>query len=882
MVSPSEIHRRNSEVIPQFATFYGESLLPPSENVMNQMNTDTFETQYPVRKKLWEEISNPYHIYSPQERQEFRFKAQWLKIANNMKQYAIDHYASEGIVGIRLKEKQMAIFDDISSAIENGDREMHVEAPPGFGKTVLFNQVVSAADVPTIIVVPSQALVEQTYKRFQQYTPDISVGRVYGKEKEYGRKVTITTYDSLVGDEEKLINPDGIGLIILDEMHKGISKKRIEKIQLLEAFKNAIMLGFSATPIEITDKRVTHTRVAKMTQNKIHRVSDEEAVEEGYTSPFTVIYNEVDVDLSNVKVNIDNDYNDKELDEKINTLSQNKAAIEFFIAMRDKIKKRYRDAGLPEPKMVSTMVFVKSITHAQDLAKEFQAAGVEAAAVWGTQKRKKRHKIMEQFEAQENIEVIVNNKYLAEGIDIPHVKLIENVAPTSSPSYHKQRTGRGTRIDPNDPFKHLYIGEFIYRNSNARTQQVTYPQLIGNSTMVRTNVDPTSSISGGGGVTIDLSDISIEGIKIINNPEEVMTITRHMEENTNRILPPPDGWMMMGNFGYKNTLAGELNRSNQWVIRYLPEAINEIEKNQDRDGIPKEDRKPNLGIFVRARIETTFYSPLVLNILKAINERQKKIPNKPIDWMVLGHQDYEGTMVHELKKDRKWIAEHIPEVLLEIVNERLEEGIPHEQQEPVSGIFLLSNQTTSICYAPIVIEKLRRLKERGRELSHPAGWKLIGQLGAPGDNICNILSRSPHWISKRLPKVLDEIERERIEMDKPEEEREPVAAKHMSITGETTYYAPIVFNKLKALVDKEGTPPEGWMTVINIATLVGRDRSWIEKRVPQIIQTINQENEGSQEKRLFGDYRAKSKVATFYSTEIIERLEQMAKESKKK
>jgi superfamily II DNA or RNA helicase len=529
MVNQSEHtkSRNEADFAPQFRTFYDQSILPPTVALPHNMTIEEFGERFPVRKALWDELSDISHVRTPEEQTDLLKKKTWLRIANNLQQYALDHHAAEAGLGIRLRERQMSVFDDVSAAIEHGDREMHVEAPPGFGKTVLFNQIALSADVPTIIVVPTKDLVSQTYKRFQEHTPDISVGRVFSDAKEYGRRVTITTYDSLVGDEGKLIDPEGVGLLILDEMHRGTSAKRIEAIQRVEAYQDAILMGFSATPLEITDKKVEHTRVARMSKNKVHKITDREAVEEGYTAPFSVIYNMVDVDLSNVKVNAKGDYSEEDLEEKINTEAENKAAVDFFLATRDAIKKRYRDAKRPEPRLVSTMVFVKSVKHAQVLAEEYRKAGINAAAVWGEQNTNERDAIREDFDNEQDIEVLVNNKYLGEGTDIKPVKVVILVSPTRSKGFEKQRVGRGSRLDPNDPFKHLVVGEFIYKNAKG-SGQITYPMVTGAVEMIRANVEPEEKRPdlGGGGGGIDLSYIQIEGLNIITNPEEVMRVTK--------------------------------------------------------------------------------------------------------------------------------------------------------------------------------------------------------------------------------------------------------------------------------------------------------------------------------------------------------------------
>ncbi|MDP2649535.1 MAG: DEAD/DEAH box helicase [bacterium] len=452
---------------------------------------------------------------------------QFSGLVTNLNRYIAVHQ-QRGEQEVRLKERQMNIFEEIRDRIEDGETEGTVQAPTGFGKTVIFNQLVSAANVSTLIVVPTRKLVEQTYDRFRKFTPEITTGRVYSKRKEFGRQITITTYSSLIYDNgEKLINPEGIGLVILDESHRGTSEKRVQKIEAVEQFKDAVILGLSATPVEIQDKRLADTRVARMTKNLWHSVSEREAIEEGYLCTLSSVLVEVNVDLTDIQITAKGDYDEKQLETRINTVTQNKAAVEFFLKVKEQDLARQKTQGRKKLLPLITSLYASSVAHAKELALELQAAGVRAAAVWGTSDKREQteqDEIMKKWEHGE-IEVVCSKDLLVEGLDIPSIRFVMNVAPTASEIVEKQRSGRGLRLDKNNPSKETIIADFVYKNSDKRHQQVTYPKVVGAARITKF-VDNGPKPSGpGGGAPIDLEDIQIDGLRIVTNTEEVMRIS---------------------------------------------------------------------------------------------------------------------------------------------------------------------------------------------------------------------------------------------------------------------------------------------------------------------------------------------------------------------
>lgn len=451
----------------------------------------------------------------------------------NLEAYARAHRSREKKV---LKLRQMHAFEDIIKAGKLGQKEGYIEAPTGFGKTVLFGEVAAAADVPTVIVVPRKRLVEQTYRSIKRFNPSLSVGRVYGDVKEFGHQVTITTYQSVTNELEDLRVPfNNAKLVILDEVDEATGNERIKAIEKIP--EDAFLLGFSATPVKVSGKAHASSRVAKMMNNEIHLVTLREGVEDGYLSSFSNFIVNVDSDISGVSINEDGTYNEAALEGVINTEPHNKAAVKFFLKMRalDRRKNRNRRrGGSPEP--LTTSVYASSIKHATDLAQAFRDAGVNAAAVWGTQNPKTQEEIMRKWAAGE-IEVVCSKDLLIRGNDIPKIRLIMNVEPTGSYITEKQRSGRGLRIDRNNPDKHTIIADFVYQNSNRTSQQVTFAEIAGGAEMFRYVGEGVRKWVGNkrrrgkdnDNTEGDSDEFDIEGITVITDVREVMRLVKGIQ-----------------------------------------------------------------------------------------------------------------------------------------------------------------------------------------------------------------------------------------------------------------------------------------------------------------------------------------------------------------
>jgi superfamily II DNA or RNA helicase len=133
-----------------------------------------------------------------------------------------------------------ALVEFLKNECNGGDRG-YFKQPTGAGKTVLFGIIAKLLDVPTLILVPRQNLLEGTMDELVSqvgFHPG-DIGLVGGGDCQLGKKVTIATYQSHVtrmkNDPEYRSCALACELIVCDEAHRSLGDKTAESIDALDA-----------------------------------------------------------------------------------------------------------------------------------------------------------------------------------------------------------------------------------------------------------------------------------------------------------------------------------------------------------------------------------------------------------------------------------------------------------------------------------------------------------------------------------------------------------------------------------------------------------------------------------------------------------------------
>lgn len=272
----------------------------------------------------------------------------------------------------------------------------------GGGKTLTAMGIIKEIGLKTLFVVPSLAILNQTYKRFKETFGNDLVGKIGDDEKNIN-KITISTVQSLweKKDEEdinKLIKNTKI--LILDECHhvnmsgKG-SKNTWYKIAMKS--KAPIRVGLSATPGKKGDIQF---QMLKGVTGKIGIKKDlKSLINEGFLVPAKIYMPDMDVKnyghwktsmKKGIRVN----------DERNETIAE--------------LAKKYRDKG---KKVLITVNRIK--TQAQELVNLMP----NALTVFGSTKTSERKDIFDKFKDSEKGEILISS-VIGEGWDAPEAEVL--------------------------------------------------------------------------------------------------------------------------------------------------------------------------------------------------------------------------------------------------------------------------------------------------------------------------------------------------------------------------------------------------------------------------------------------------------------------------
>ncbi len=328
----------------------------------------------------------------------------------------MDDYILRERLGMNKKpsfEGQVKILQSIRDSFADGISEEFAKACPRYGKTDVYAKTAEALGLKTLIVIPnSTPTMDQVEKSIKECTEGLEVGKVYSLEKVYDKQITIITYASfLKGVEDGSINPKDYGLLILDEGHLAMSKRRQRAVA---QFTNAIKLGFTATPDYSKDKRLD-----QLLPTKICDISIKKGIQDGR--------------LANVKclvAMVHADGLDKSQDRRVmrvNILMQ--AALNFYL--------NHSIDGIPI-KGQRTLVYCETIKYAEKLAELFRANGISSEAITGKDSVKNKRLKIARFKNGETA-VGVTADLLGIGHDDPNLRVCISLDSTFSPVKAEQR-----------------------------------------------------------------------------------------------------------------------------------------------------------------------------------------------------------------------------------------------------------------------------------------------------------------------------------------------------------------------------------------------------------------------------------------------------------
>ena len=328
-----------------------------------------------------------------------------------------------------LRDDQSEALDALRDAVRDNKLRICMQAPTGWGKTMLTCALVESAlakSKKVLFTVPTISLIEQTVSMFAaQGIVEVGVIQAANPLYDWNQPIQVASVQTLA----KRTVPEA-DVILIDECHKWFKfYERLMHKDTMPQFEKVPIIGLSATP---------WTKGMGSWFTTFHRASTtQEMIDAGHLSPFKV-YAPSHPDLTGVRT-VGDDYDEAELSKRM----QGKLvadAVDTWIKLAE---------GRP------TLCYAVDCAHAKALQMKFQAAGIPCGYqdAFTSDNDKIVKKTGAFIEGRINIKrkfhtgeypVVVNVETLTTGIDWD-VRCISMCRPTKSDMLFVQTIGRGLR-----------------------------------------------------------------------------------------------------------------------------------------------------------------------------------------------------------------------------------------------------------------------------------------------------------------------------------------------------------------------------------------------------------------------------------------------------
>jgi superfamily II DNA or RNA helicase len=309
------------------------------------------------------------------------------------------------------------------------DRRFWFEHATGSGKTVAAVGFIEASRTGGILILTHRRnLVDQFIGEISDrgYSDRLSPPLLDGADHAYG-PVTVETYQWFVRNAGRI--SDAYSIVVCDEAHTALGEKTSACIR---NWPGPVFIGMTATGALIA------RHVTDLFPTQTSRFDLAQAARRGVIAPLRCVRIPPGPGVRTIakvplrKGEVDQDFDQEELAKLLDQTP-------FNLAIADLYRSRFR--------RVPGVLYTAGVKHANNVAKAFQDAGINARAVSGETPKRELAEILAGFERGE-VDVLCNAMLLAEGWNSPRATICMHLAPTASRRVYQQRVGRVTRRNP--------------------------------------------------------------------------------------------------------------------------------------------------------------------------------------------------------------------------------------------------------------------------------------------------------------------------------------------------------------------------------------------------------------------------------------------------
>ena len=373
----------------------------------------------------------------------------------------------------QLRDYQEQLKQDIFTHWGLGFDNVLAVLPTGGGKTVVLSAVVDEFNEATCVIAHRQELVSQIsvalarngiYHRIIGPTKVIKM--IVGIHMvEIGRsfydpqaRCAVAGVDTLIRRGSQLANwLPTVKLWIQDEAHHVLCNNKWGKAA--DMFPNAKGLGVTATPCR-TDGAGLGRHADGLFDALIEGPTMRDLINRGYLTDYKIYAPLNNIDKSQIRVSkTTGEFNPNDVVKAVDdsTLVSGKSrvvgdVVQFYI---DRLIGKL------------SVVFIPSVKQADELAKQFNDAGIVARSLNGNTPDDERAAAIRMF-AKREVMVLINVALFDEGFDCPAIDVVQDAYPTTSYGRFAQRFGRMLRLKEGKDF-----GIYVDHACNIMADNVT-------------------------------------------------------------------------------------------------------------------------------------------------------------------------------------------------------------------------------------------------------------------------------------------------------------------------------------------------------------------------------------------------------------------------
>jgi len=347
---------------------------------------------------------------------------------------------------IVLRPDQQAIKDGIYNCWNNGQPNVLAVLPTGGGKSIIVSQValeIFPSGSSQAIIAHRNELVSQMsvhlarrgiYHRL--IASDKTIRKITSKHRKiFGKsfvnpsaKTAVVGVDTLVARAEELAKwAAQISYWIIDEAHHVLKENKWGKAVAM--FPRALGLGVTATPCRADGKGLGR-EYEGVFDTMVIGPDMRYLIDIGALSDYEIVCPTSDLEIEDEEKSNNGDWSSQKL---------KKAAKKSHI-VGDVLKAYCRFAYGRQ-----TIIFATDVETAGDIANQFRAAGIRAAAISADTDETVRDKYVEEFLAG-TLTVLINVDLFDEGFDVPACDVVIMARPTASLGKYRQMFGRALRF----------------------------------------------------------------------------------------------------------------------------------------------------------------------------------------------------------------------------------------------------------------------------------------------------------------------------------------------------------------------------------------------------------------------------------------------------